>query len=96
MKKGKNKAQLSKIKRDEEEIIKFKQESSKVTDLILKMFKTAEMVSVDVEHKELTFYVMQNEFENMRKDIDGEGISLTYLKCDKDTISLYFKYTLKK
>lgn len=83
-----------KDKREAENISKSKDEINKVRPLIQEIFPSAETIAIDPEFKELSFYVDSATFDSMQKNINKEKISLTFIKSDKDSIALYFKYAL--
>lgn len=83
-----------KYKREEENIAKFKEEIEKIKAIIQKKFPTAETIAIDPEFKELSFYTDLVTFDNSQKNIKTPEINLNYIKSDKDSISLYFKYSI--
>lgn len=94
MKRGKSREQIAKEKRELDTLAKCKEEIIQVKKNISEIFSTSEAVSVDTEFKEVTFYVDRAEFDSKQKNFINEGIDLTLIKADSDSIALYFKYKL--
>ena len=96
MKKGKSREQIAKEKRENEKASKFRAEISNIQGMISEKFKSGEIISVDPEFHEVSFCLYPDEFNNNQKSMMTEDLELTYLKCDRDILSVYFHYKLRK
>lgn len=93
-KKNKSKNPILKEKKEAEALAKSREESNIVKEKITKLFFSAETIAVDTEFREVSFYVDNIEFNNVKKNISESGISLDIIKTDKDSLTLYYKYSL--
>ena len=94
MKKGRSREQIAKEKKENENLVKIKAEIEKIRECVSRHFKSAETISSAHEFKEVSFYVYQSEFDNPKKDIVDNNIKLSFIKSDKDTLTLYYKYSI--
>ncbi len=74
---------------------KTKAEKNLITAEIKGVFKTADLVAVDVEFKEASLDVYPEEFGTMQRDFSTNLANFKFERADKGTDTLYFSYTLK-
>lgn len=94
------KKSISKQQREREQkesilLEKIRSEKTLISTEIKSRLKTADMVCVDVEFKEVSAEVYQEEFDSMRRNFSTERAEFRYDKCDKGTNTLHYAYTLK-
>lgn len=83
-----------KAQKDAEQMTKIKEERSLITSEINTVFKTADMVSVDTEFKEVSLSVYQDEYDRMRRNFVSNRAEFKFEKSDKDTCTLYYSYVI--
>jgi dihydroxyacid dehydratase/phosphogluconate dehydratase len=85
-----------KAAKEEEQMAKIREERSLITSGINALFKTADMVAVDTEYKEVSLSVYPEEFDRSRTTLSCDVADFRLEKSDKETYSLYYSYTIKE
>ena len=68
-----------------------------ITSEIESLFKTAGIIAVDTEFREVSLDVLPGEFDGDKmRNISTNRIDLKYSRCDKDTCMLYYSYIIKQ
>ena len=94
-KKPTSKQQREKEQKEAALLEKIKSEKNSITAEIKSVFKTAEMVSVEPEFKEVSFDVYPEEFGGTQRDFSTKLANFKFERADKTTDTLYFSYALK-
>ena len=94
MKKKTSKQAKIKAEKEAEQMAKIKEERSLITSEINAVFKTADMIAVDTEFKEVSLSVYQDEYDRMRRNFVSNRAEFKFQKSDKDTCTLYYSYAI--
>ena len=80
-------------KQQDEKLQKIHAEIEFIHKEISSVYKSAEGIGVDTEHREVSFMVDNHEFSNHKKDFKTDNTVFKYESCDNSMMSLRFTYT---